>query len=1262
MIGTTLLDRYRIESELGHGGMGIVYHAFDSLLMRDVAIKVLTESTLGSEGRSKLLHEAQSAASLNHPNIISIYDAGEFEKLGYIIMEHIRGSSLYLYKPGSISEILAIAQQICRALEHAHAHGVIHRDLKPENVLIAEDGQVKLTDFGLARSVSSRLSVEGAVIGTVYYLPPEQALGRPVDNRTDLYALGVMLYELTTGRLPFIADDPLLVISQHIHAPVIQPRTYNPDIPAALNDLIVQMLSKEPDMRPPSARQVRQILKSIESGEDSIKVTGPQTAPLENLALGRMVGREREMGVFRNLWTRVSAHDVSQNVLFISGESGIGKTPLVREIESFVRISGGAALSSYCFEHVSLPYEPVKEIIRLGLHFLAEAVPGEKIKVTPQASSSSPLPDQVLASLISIAPDLYMTFPDVPPNPAIDPGAEQQRLFYSVLAMCEAISSIKPLLLIFEDIQWADNGTLAFLRYLARRTRASNLPILITLTHLDEDFDAGHPLAELIYDMNRDQFAASIRLSRFDREQTRKFLNMMLQDSISPDFLDAIYRETQGNPFFVEEVCKSMIDEGLLYRDNGNWHWPEDISSLVIPQNVRSTIHSRIIKLKQDTQDVLVVAALIGREFDFHILTRSCAKDEEQIIDSLEEAVRAQIIEETRRGNGEVFIFSHGLTMTTLRESISKLRQRKIHARIAAAVQELHPGEHAILAHHYAESGNEMAARVEYTRAGDHAARVYSNKDAVRYYSKALATAAEANQERFYLLASRARVYDLTAQRDQQRMDVEEMLKIAENLGDPELKIDALLAQTDLLLETNHLEARKPAETALGLAQANQDPIREARALRRLGYQARNQYDLFRSQQVLSRAIKIFREAGLTDQAASSLHILSLTLNDLGRNQEAIQAVEEALQISRQSGNRLQEATSLRRLAIAYMSANQHERALPYAGSALDLHRELGDRAEECHALNVLGLIATWVGTPTEAESYLRRSIKLSEEIGADQSLIFATENLIWNHYWRHGLLESGLHYLDGQLDLPLVINDAYLTNSMLSIKADLFIHLGQYDNALSLIDQVYQFLESTSGLLYQAKTMSAKARVWIELGNFPQAHESIEVAGTLLEGIEIPAFQGGINSLKAYYYLRNNPGYPELETALSLVEQAIEQLAGTDDFIDLCVAYSIGGLTLLELDQPEKALSLTTEAITTIENTPFTREDFLYVHSRTLRAANQTEAANRYLDLAYDRVRLVAGNTLDDHLREGWLGNISINRQILSDSRLYLGKPDNGT
>ncbi|MBX3061094.1 MAG: serine/threonine protein kinase, partial [Anaerolineae bacterium] len=242
---TTLLNnRYLLEAEIGRGGMGVVYRAQDTLLNRRVAVKLLSAGTLGTEGRARLLHEAQAAARLNHPNIITIYDAGEFDGASYIIMEMLEGESLYDRRPQNLSETLQIAIQISTALEHAHANGVIHRDLKPENVIITHDGTAKLTDFGLARSVASRLTVEGAFIGTVFYLPPEQALGQAIDGRTDLYAFGVMLYELVTGQLPFNADEPLAVISQHLYAPPLPPRNHHRDLPPPLDLLVMKLLPK----------------------------------------------------------------------------------------------------------------------------------------------------------------------------------------------------------------------------------------------------------------------------------------------------------------------------------------------------------------------------------------------------------------------------------------------------------------------------------------------------------------------------------------------------------------------------------------------------------------------------------------------------------------------------------------------------------------------------------------------------------------------------------------------------------------------------------------------------------------------------------------------------------------------------------------------------------------------------------------------------------------------------------------------------------
>jgi eukaryotic-like serine/threonine-protein kinase len=230
-VNRRLNDRYLLEDEIGRGGMGVVYRAQDTLLNRAVAVKLLATDTLGTEGRARLLHEAQAAAQLNHPNIITIYDAGEFDGASYLVMELLEGESLYDRRPPSLPDILQVGQQICTALEHAHANGVIHRDLKPENVIVTRDGTAKLTDFGLARSVASRLTVEGGFMGTVFYLPPEQALGKPIDGRTDLYAFGVLLYELVAGQLPFTADDPVAVISQHLYAPPIPPSTHNCDLP-----------------------------------------------------------------------------------------------------------------------------------------------------------------------------------------------------------------------------------------------------------------------------------------------------------------------------------------------------------------------------------------------------------------------------------------------------------------------------------------------------------------------------------------------------------------------------------------------------------------------------------------------------------------------------------------------------------------------------------------------------------------------------------------------------------------------------------------------------------------------------------------------------------------------------------------------------------------------------------------------------------------------------------------------------------------------
>lgn len=333
MIGELLHSRYHIESQLGEGGIGIVYQARETTLERDVAVKVLSPHRLGTEGRARLLQEARAVAKLNHPNIVTVYDVGECQKAPFIVMELVAGQSLEEEKPETADGVVALARQLCDALDHAHTHGIIHRDIKPANVIVAGDGTAKLMDFGIARSPTSQLTQEGAIVGTIHYIAPEQAMGQELDGRADLYALGVMLYQLTTGKLPFEADDPLAVITQHLHAPVVPPRAKNHAIPPALDALIVQLMGKKPQDRPASAAGVRAALESLGSGQVARTpdlVAYRELSLLDRIVRGQMVDRKRELEEARTFWQR--ARNGEGQVLLISGEPGIGKTRFVREI------------------------------------------------------------------------------------------------------------------------------------------------------------------------------------------------------------------------------------------------------------------------------------------------------------------------------------------------------------------------------------------------------------------------------------------------------------------------------------------------------------------------------------------------------------------------------------------------------------------------------------------------------------------------------------------------------------------------------------------------------------------------------------------------------------------------------------------------------------------------------------------------------------------------------------------------------------------
>ena len=264
LIGKIIGNRYEILEEVGLGGMATVYKAKDHVLNRLVAVKVLKdEFTTDADFVKRFNTEAQSAASLSHPNIVSIYDVGHEEEnnLYYIVMELIQGKTLkeIINSEGTLSWKWAvnIAMQIASALELAHKKGIVHRDIKPHNIIITEDGIAKVTDFGIAKAVSnSTITAFGTTIGSVHYFSPEQAKGGFTDAKSDLYSLGVVMYEMLTGKVPFDADTPVSVALKHMQEEPKEPAEINPEIPSAVNKIVVKAMQKEPSTRYQSATEM----------------------------------------------------------------------------------------------------------------------------------------------------------------------------------------------------------------------------------------------------------------------------------------------------------------------------------------------------------------------------------------------------------------------------------------------------------------------------------------------------------------------------------------------------------------------------------------------------------------------------------------------------------------------------------------------------------------------------------------------------------------------------------------------------------------------------------------------------------------------------------------------------------------------------------------------------------------------------------------------------------------------------------------------
>jgi len=769
-----------------------VYLAHDTLLDRDVALGLIRTEGLDEDNRIRVTREAQAMGRLgSHQNIVVVHDFGEEGGQPYIVQELMQGDVAALTEEAEnhrlpIEEVIDIAISVCQGLEFAHAKGIIHRDLKPGNVFITADGVFKIGDFGLALvDDHTRLTQTDGVLGTFLYSSPEQASGGDVTVRSDLYSLGAMIYEMVTGRPPFVGDDSVSIIGQHLNNPPVNPSFHRPDSPRALEAIILRLLEKDPQKRPASASDVLNVLKAIEAGEAPVVPEAERPADIGPIYRRVFVGREKELTQLKTAFDDACSGNGS--LAMVVGEPGIGKTALCEELKTYVGIRGGQTLVGHCYEEgsLSLPYLAFVEAMR---SYVLERDPDDLREVLGTGAAH-------VGRIVSEIRDRLKT---ELPEPA-SPEEERYRLMQSVSEFLSHAATIQPMLTVLEDLHDADQGTLDMLAYVSRQLSGSRM--LIVGNYRDVEVDRAHPLAEALAELRRVVAYDRIPLRGLTADDVQHMLKDIAGQDVPWGLSEAVHEQTEGNPLFVQEVVRYLVEDKLISRKDGGWRATSQERLVAsIPEGLREVIGKRLSSLRPETNRVLSVAAVIGREFRFRILQQVAGSSEEELYDALEQAQSAAIIE-VRTAVGAIvrYRFTHAFFRQTLYEEIIAPRRIRMHQQVARALEGLYANrleEHAVeLADHFSYSSDEedLTKAVRYGEmAADRATSVFDSGEAVRLLERALQVqeVSNANDRARHCDLLLALGYALNASGEPRRVldhEAKEAYAMAESIGDDRL-------------------------------------------------------------------------------------------------------------------------------------------------------------------------------------------------------------------------------------------------------------------------------------------------------------------------------------------------------------------------------------------------------------------------------------------------------------------------------------------
>jgi len=787
MGSTTSLGPYRVLEPLGQGGMGVVYRARHATSERAVAIK--TVRVAAPRWIESLRREVDALTRIRHPGIVRIIEHGVHEGRPWYAMELLEGESLRDFiarvwspfrrhtmppKPrtmtrtapvselgvalegahqdavlrqivgdppvaaGSLREVLELVRRVCATLAFLHGEGFVNCDIKPENILLVRGAPV-LIDFGLSTrfpAASGREAIEAqhGMSGTLLYMSPEQLRGELVDARSDLYAVGCLLYELLTGEAPF-GGAPHSIREQHLSATAVPPSRLVRDVPEQLEMLVLRLLAKSPVDRLGFADDLANALVKI-SGSSEPLHDFPPARPY--LYRPRFVGRTEAMVALTKLCSAASRGEGS--LALVGGESGVGKTRLALELMGSSEAAGLRVIAS---ESVALSIGDVVRSVPAALHAVRPFLRSVADRCQEGGAETT---ERLLGhrrSVLALYEPLLNEVPAVgEPNPiaVLGPVESRQRLLRYLAQTLSAFAQERPVLWVLDDLGWADDLSLAFLQSLTSE-HFSETPALIVGTYRSEE------PTEAITGLLANPDVVRFALPPLNiRDVTQMVADMLALPSNAGDFSAYVANAAEGNPFFVTEHVRTAVAQSLFYRDEHHtWRTrnpahgsPSDFGALPLPQSLRELLEQRLNDLNPYAREAAVAAAVLGRESLTDLVVEVADLSADAASAAVDELIRRHIVEPVAPSNVR---FAHDkLREVAYLAPPAKLQE--LHGRAAVALERRlgreEPTEWATLAHHFAAAGQYERALWYFRRAGDHARSSFANADAIVLYRRAL--------------------------------------------------------------------------------------------------------------------------------------------------------------------------------------------------------------------------------------------------------------------------------------------------------------------------------------------------------------------------------------------------------------------------------------------------------------------------------------------------------------------------------------------